>query len=136
MEHYLRFREAVFLLKVGYPRVTHPFAAILLLLVCLPEGQQIHNSKIARLACLIHAASVHSEPGSNPPKAFITLNFQRTICSMVKHTTRETSLRNTFSLDFILNFFTFQITRLFPSRKSPISMYLLYTTAYFCQVFF
>ncbi len=29
MEYYLRFREAMLLLKVGYPRVTHPFAAIL-----------------------------------------------------------------------------------------------------------
>ena len=37
----------------NYSRVTHPFAAI-------PCG-------IARLACLIHAASVHSEPGSNSP---------------------------------------------------------------------
>ena len=73
IDYYLRFRGAIFFLKVGYPRVTHPFAAILLLLVCLPEGWHPHNSKIARHACLIHAASVHSEPGSNPPKAFITL---------------------------------------------------------------
>ena len=70
MENYLRFREAVLLLKAGYPRVTHPFAAISILLVGFPEGQPPHNVKIARLACLIHAASVHSEPGSNPPKAF------------------------------------------------------------------
>jgi hypothetical protein len=39
-----------------YPRVTLPFAAV-------------HSPKselLARLACLIHAANVHSEPGSNP----------------------------------------------------------------------
>ena len=40
--------------KENYLRVPNPFAAI-------PCG-------IARLACLIHAASVHSEPGSNSPK--------------------------------------------------------------------
>ncbi len=39
-----------------YPRVTLPFAA-----VRPPEGKLL-----ARLACLIHAANVHSEPGSNP----------------------------------------------------------------------
>ena len=47
----------------GYPgpkgtfrRITTPFAA-----VQLPEG-----NLLARLACLIHAANVRSEPGSNP----------------------------------------------------------------------
>ena len=40
--------------KEDYLRVPNPFAAI--------------SCEIARLACLIHAASVHSEPGSNSPK--------------------------------------------------------------------
>ena len=53
IEYYLRFHEAMFDLEADYSRVTHPFAAI-------PCG-------IARLACLNHAASVRSEPGSNPP---------------------------------------------------------------------
>ena len=54
IRHYLRFHEAIPDLGANYSRVTNPFAAI-------PCG-------IARLACLIHAASVHSEPGSNSPK--------------------------------------------------------------------
>ncbi len=29
MEYYFRFRETILLLKVGYPLITHPFAAIL-----------------------------------------------------------------------------------------------------------
>ena len=54
IEYYHRFHSAILVFKENYLRVTHPFAAI-------PCG-------IARLACLIHAASVHSEPGSNSPK--------------------------------------------------------------------
>ena len=44
--------------KVGYLCITHPFAARL---------QGLSASVLARLACLIHAASVRSEPRSNPP---------------------------------------------------------------------
>ena len=51
-------------LEANYSRVPHPFAAILKL---------NNNFKIARLACLIHAASVHSEPGSNSPQISIDL---------------------------------------------------------------
>ena len=40
--------------KEDYLRVPNPFTAI--------------PCEIARFACLIHAASVHSEPGSNSPK--------------------------------------------------------------------
>ena len=54
IKYYHRFHDAMCDLEADYSRVTHPFAAI-------PYG-------IARLACLIHAASVHSEPGSNSPK--------------------------------------------------------------------
>ena len=43
--------------KVGCSRVTHPFATLY-----TPEG-----ALIVRLACVKHAASVHPEPGSNPP---------------------------------------------------------------------
>ena len=52
--YYHRFHGAIPVLKEDYLRVTHPFAAN-------PCG-------FARLACLIHAASVHSEPESNSPK--------------------------------------------------------------------
>jgi hypothetical protein len=43
-------------MEVDYPRVTHPFAGLLALAGFLP-----------RLACVRHAASVRSEPGSNSP---------------------------------------------------------------------
>ena len=45
---------------VGYPRLTAPYAA------------SPHCWGFARLACLIHAANVRSEPGSNPSKVFAT----------------------------------------------------------------
>src|SRR5205823_6731277 len=47
-------------MEVDYPRVTHPFAGLLTLAGFLP-----------RLACVRHAASVRSEPGSNSPIIFI-----------------------------------------------------------------
>jgi hypothetical protein len=34
-----------------------------------------HIAMSARLACLIHAANVHSEPGSNPSKICLTEGF-------------------------------------------------------------
>src|SRR5690348_11143270 len=43
-------------MEVDYPRVTPPFAGVLTLAGFLP-----------RLACVRHAASVRSEPGSNSP---------------------------------------------------------------------
>ena len=58
------FRQVVPLSKVDCPSITHPSAAI-------SDGTL---SNIARLACVKHAASVHSEPGSNSP-----LNFYRTL---------------------------------------------------------
>src|SRR3954451_2281154 len=49
-------------MEVDYPRVTHPFAGLLTLAGFLP-----------RLACVRHAASVRSEPGSNSPIAVLFL---------------------------------------------------------------
>ena len=54
MGDYPRFPMAVPLRGVGCRRLTHPYATP-------PRG--------VRLACLIHAANVHSEPGSNPSKS-------------------------------------------------------------------
>ena len=48
--------------KVNYPYITHPFAA--LTINFFPE--RLKKIDPARLACLIHAANVHSEPESNP----------------------------------------------------------------------
>ena len=42
--------------KVDYLRVTHPCATLLRI---------ASNPFLVRLACVKHAASVHSEPGSN-----------------------------------------------------------------------
>ena len=47
-------------MKVDCSRVTHPFATAFLM--------YCYTRKTVRLACLNHAASVHSEPGSNSPK--------------------------------------------------------------------
>src|SRR5690242_3756795 len=65
-------------MEVDYPRVTHPFAGLLTLAGFLP-----------RLACVRHAASVRSEPGSNSPieipirastpGADVTSNFTQSI---------------------------------------------------------
>ena len=44
--------------RVGYPRLTAPFAT----------SPSIATAGFVRLACLIHAANVRSEPGSNPSK--------------------------------------------------------------------
>ena len=46
---------------VGYPRLTAPFATSPG--YCYPG--------FVRLACLIHAANVRSEPGSNPSKELV-----------------------------------------------------------------
>ncbi len=60
--YYLQFPVAVPVSRVRHLRLTTPSAAVRLLLH--PEG--INKRLLARLACLIHAANVHSEPGSNP----------------------------------------------------------------------
>jgi hypothetical protein len=52
IQYYLQFPAAILAQEADNPRVTLPFAA--------------NHCWSARLACLIHAANVHSEPGSNP----------------------------------------------------------------------
>ena len=67
-------------LRAGYPRVTHPFAARLTL-----------AGRLARLACVKHAASVHSEPGSNSP-VFISSAIARRFnlaVNLIRHQTFE-----------------------------------------------
>ena len=56
MRSYLGFLRVIPLQRAGHPRVTHPFATVLR----LPK-----KSVLVRLACVRHAASVDSEPGSN-----------------------------------------------------------------------
>src|SRR5947209_13046231 len=58
--YYPSVRMAIPVPEVGYPRLTAPFATF-------PQGcPQV----LVRLACLIHAANVRSEPGSNPSKIY------------------------------------------------------------------
>jgi hypothetical protein len=54
--YYLPVRIAIHVPGVNYPCITAPFATCSR--YCYP--------KLVRLACLIHAANVRSEPGSNP----------------------------------------------------------------------
>ena len=61
--YYRGFPHAVPVPRAGRRRLTTPFAA-----AHTPEGVLA-----ARLACLIHATSVHSEPGSNPSSDFVPL---------------------------------------------------------------
>ncbi len=58
--YYPSVRTAIPVPGVGYPRLTAPFATSPG--YCYPG--------FVRLACLIHAANVRSEPGSNPSKMF------------------------------------------------------------------
>ena len=56
IQYYPSFPKVILVLKVGYLRITHPFAM---------------ESKLPiRLACIRHAASVNPEPGSNSPKKY------------------------------------------------------------------
>jgi hypothetical protein len=65
-----------------YPRVTHPCAA--------PTSEYCYPEISARLACLIHAASVRSEPESNSPLK-ITLVVIRLVSGLA--TGRSTILK-------------------------------------------
>ena len=58
IRYYRQFPAAIPGLGADTLRVTLPFAAV--------QIQCKHRILLARLACLIHAANVHSEPGSNP----------------------------------------------------------------------
>src|SRR5260370_10716036 len=57
--YYPSVRMAMPVPRVGYPYITAPFAT-------LPTSFPV---VLVRLACLIHAANVRSEPGSNPSKS-------------------------------------------------------------------
>ena len=60
MRYYHSFRSVIPHKEVGFPRVTHPSA--------------MHPCGHIRLACVRHAASVHSEPGSNSHVQYLKLS--------------------------------------------------------------
>jgi hypothetical protein len=62
IRYYLQFPVAVPVSRVRNLRLTTPSAAVRRLL----HPERFRKRLLARLACLIHAANVHSEPGSNP----------------------------------------------------------------------
>ena len=68
--YYLTFRLAIPRCEEGSLRVTHPSAAKHIL--------YCYSCNFARLACVKHAASVHSEPGSNSP---VKLQLKNLSCS-------------------------------------------------------
>src|SRR5262249_15930781 len=61
--YYPPVRMAIPVPGVGYPRLTAPFAT-------QSNPCIATQTSFVRLACLIHAANVRSEPGSNPSKFF------------------------------------------------------------------
>jgi len=63
IRYYPSFRRAIPNFWANYPRVTHPFAT----LIKKFSSENLNFKNPVRLACLIHAASVRSEPGSNSP---------------------------------------------------------------------
>ena len=89
--NYLFVRIAMPQTRVGYPCLTAPFAT------------SPHCWGFVRLACLIHAANVHSEPGSNPSVCIVSPAYRRSLHS-----------QKTFELQFVA-------IRLFIThRTSPI----------------
>ena len=59
--YYPSVRTAIPIPRVGYPRLTAPFAT----------SPASCSQGFVRLACLIHAANVRSEPGSNPSNVIL-----------------------------------------------------------------
>ena len=69
--YYPAVRPAIPVPGVGYPRLTAPFATSPGPSPRPPfEEGRGERPGFVRLACLIHAANVRSEPGSNPSKVF------------------------------------------------------------------
>ena len=86
-----------------YPRVTHPCAA--------PTTEYCYPVISARLACLIHAASVRSEPESNSPLK----NVSWSVCPVVNRTiynlkTLQNIPTNRITLKGLLTYRTFQFS--------------------------
>ena len=88
--YYRQFPAAIPVPRAGRRRLTTPFAA----------ARDSEESVAARLACLIHATSVHSEPGSNPSSDWYPQTRRRVVglggvaskmldpprCSLAPHT--------------------------------------------------
>ena len=95
-----------------YPRVTHPCAA--------PTTEYCYPVISARLACLIHAASVRSEPESNSPLKNVSLIPVRWLVgriTILKLSTDTTNWLSVKGLSLIAQF-NFQWAMGVSTRKS------------------
>ena len=95
--------------RVGFPRVTHPFATRV-------ERNKFPSRRV-RLACIRHAASVHPEPGSNSherswvsidSKIFTSFCFFNWLPPTTFRIYRCSNLRWTLSHLVCLSLFSFQ----------------------------
>ena len=95
--------------RVGFPRVTHPFATRV-------ERNKFPSRRV-RLACIRHAASVHPEPGSNSherswvsidSKIFTSFCFFNWLPPTMFRIYRCSNLRWTLSHLVCLSLFSFQ----------------------------
>ena len=81
------------------PRVTLPFAAVR----SINHSEEIKKELLARLACLIHAANVHSEPESNPSIDWLILPKQM-YCRTGYHRRKATDIEGSFCTFKIVSF--------------------------------
>ena len=92
IRYYLPFRVAIPGFKANYPYITHPFAALTQAFF----SEELKDQDPARLACLIHAASVRSEPGSNSP-IIITETFWNVCLKQIAPFLNRNDDRESFS---------------------------------------
>ena len=112
----LRPHPVLIQVSLGYPKLQGRF------LTCYAPVRRSLSSRIAtrfntaRLACLNHVASVHSEPGSNSPKIFL---FQKDIRKSVRDPDDPnfwfSPAVNTFFADEL--FFVQFLLRFFPKQN-------------------
>src|ERR1700674_1098583 len=88
MRYMLEFPRGIPHFRAGYPRVTHPSAT-------QPRSCPLG---LVRLACVKHAASVHSEPGSNSPLKVFSRHGPR------RNSHRQIRVKSCFSIQETLLF--------------------------------
>ena len=102
-------------MRVGCPRVTHPFATLL---------GPIAEAVLVRLACVRRAASVDSEPGSNSrlkPVCPSALTQKDPKCESVARLHLEDESYCTYTLNQIVKELVLSGTLLSYPRKAPLS---------------
>ena len=95
------------------PRVTLPCAAV----HSINHSEEIKKELLARLACLIHAANVHSEPESNPSIDWLILPKQM-YCRTGYHCRKATDIEGSFCTFKIVSFPPATLLRISLSKAS------------------